>query len=372
MLNVYKVSGLPKIGSVEGSKYQYWNGGTLDATNTRAFNWLLSDVNYKLTEIAIGSGDIAEHYNTIDLDIICLEALEKHKDNAELYPIDFLGAVIAQMVDDGCFLNDSTDENVRSENLDNLINLFGSKLTDSLNGNFSNNFLEWWNLDIIPNNYNGMTSAQIDRYKQWFEDNNEKVGADGGASLNSELPKRSDYTSMSDWLIDCGPCFAYMFIEDADAKKYNKTIRYKRLKEYDYNFKNITNNVGGMFTEEQILIFFKTGIMRKTGQTIEASLQDLYDNGGKIGSWTAVVTAILAIVSVLISLYYLIKDVYQLSYDYAADAEEYIPNEDDLSTMFDSTNNTASLSGGWIAAVVALGIGALYKFSKKNNNKTIE
>lgn len=373
MLNVYKVSGLPKrpkIGTLpENSKYKYWNADTTDYNNTRSFNKILADVNLSMSQISIGSGNLVELYNTVDIDIICLEALEKYKQEPEAYPLDFLGAVIAQMIDDGCFDNDSTDDVVRSNNLDNLIGIFQSKLSEPLNGNFSNSFLEWWNLDVIPNNYNAVTDEQKNRFEQYFANKKTDDKVSGGSP---QFLSPSDCESMTDYIVGSGPCLLYIFIPDNEIEQYNRKIRRKRQNELDKLFAYVKNNVGGLYDEESILGLVRIGCNQYWGMTPEAKLKQILNNGGKIGdpaSVALIIEIIVGIVSILATLLSIIITVYQLTYSVSVNKDEDVPDDSDISSMLGATDkNSASLSTGAWVAMAALAIGLIIKLKGDNNN----
>lgn len=366
MLNIYKVSGLPKIGASTG-KYQYWTGGTTDYTNTVAFNNLLTAVNAKWQLIEKNMGDKVSLYNSIDLDIICLEALALNVKDAELYPLDFLGMVIAEMQFEGILNNDSTDDSVRSDNLDKLISDFESRLNDNLTGSYSAEFYEWWNTQVIPNCFNSNTTDEIERLNSFFQ--NGKIGSE-----SVEIPNPENYTSMADYIKACGPCFLYMFIPASDTGKYNRMITWKRQKELSVTYAYIKNNVGGMYSDAAIKSLFAQGIIDYWGMTPQQKLQQVLDNGGKVG--VVVVDDILyvigAIISLLITLLSLIMNVYKLTYTVADEAEQYVPDDNDLTSLMqteqtEKKTNTAGIGSntGFFAAAALLIFA--YMFNRGNN-----
>lgn len=382
MLNIYKVSGLPKIGASSGG-YSYWTGGTVDYTNTVAFNNLLSAVNAKWQLIETNlSDDKVALYNNIDLDIICLQALTLYKDNPELYPLDFVGMVIAEMRYDGLFNNDSTDDQLRSDNLDKLLDLFISRLNEPLTGSYSSEFYEWWNTNVVPYNYNGNTDAENARFaaaltQAKLDLTESKIGAtDEVTPDNVTVPNPDDFTSFADYVKACGPCFLYMFIPDNQTDVYNRIINWKRRKEYEETYTFIKNNCGGMYSDAAIKSLFAQGIVDYWHVTPKQKLQQVLANGGKIGDPSVVltiVTIISTIISILTALLALIMDVYKITYKAADDANQYVPDDSDLTSLMtssDKSNNSAlsklNLGGfGGIFVAGALLLAYLYNRDKQ-------
>lgn len=351
-LNIYRISGVPAEGKVgaasERGRYKFWNAGTVDYTNTRAFNYLLADVNAKLSIIDNNLSDnIASLYNNVDVDILCLEALSMNKADAEAYPLDFLGMVIAEMNQEGMFGNDSTDEVVRSNNLDNLMGIFESRVSETLTGNYSRSFYSWWTGEIMANNYNSNTAAQVQRYEEYFS--NIGSGKIGDADT-VDIPDPSEYTSMTDYIRACGPCFLYMFIPESEKDQYNVVINYKRRIELNDTYAYIKNNVGAMMTEAGIKALFALGMVDYWGMTPQQKLQQVKEyGGGKIGApliveVAAVIAIIWKIVVILVALVSLIMMVYQLTYDISEKSKKGVPNDDDLKDIFDAGNSSSSSS----------------------------
>lgn len=381
MLNIYKVSGLPKIGSASGG-YYYWTGGTVDYTNTVAFNNLLSAVNAKWQLLMENlTDDKVALYNGIDLDIICLQALMYNKENPELYPLDFLGAVIAEMCYEGVFDNDSDDDKVRDENLDRLLSLFESRLNETLTGSYSSQFLEWWNLNVVPYNYNTNTNEENERLAAALTATKialtSKMGAaaDEAAGYDVTIPNPDNFTSFADYVKACGPCFLYMFIPDDEAEIYNRIINWKRRKEYEETYTFIKNNCGGMYSDAAIKSLFAQGIVEYWHMTPKQKLEQVLANGGKIGVAATTVLLWVYIVSIIISILgavlEMIMKTYQITYKAADNANQYVPDDTDLTTLMntdESKNSTLSKlnigSFGGVLAVGALILAYMYNRDK--------
>lgn len=375
-LNIYRISGVPAEGKVgaasERGRYKFWNAGTVDYTNTRAFNYLLADVNAKLAIIDNNLSDnIASLYNNVDVDILCLEALSMNKADAEAYPLDFLGMVIAEMNQEGMFGNDSTDEVVRSNNLDNLMGIFESRVSETLTGYYSRSFYSWWTDEIMANNFNSNTAAQVQRYEEYFS--NIGSGKIGDAETVA-IPDPSEYTSMTDYIRACGPCFLYMFIPEDEKDQYNVVINYKRRIELNDTYSYIKNNVGAMMTEAGIKALFALGMVDYWGMTPQQKLKQVKEyGGGKVGDMgvAEIITIILTIIQILLSLLALIKEIYTLTYSITDKAKKGVPDGSDLDELYaagskaSNTDNNKLFKGdiGMVA-----GIALLFAFLYNSDN----
>lgn len=370
-LNIYRISGVPAEGKVgaasERGRYKFWNAGTVDYTNTRAFNYLLADVNAKLAVIDNNLSDnIASLYNNVDVDILCLEALSMNKADAEAYPLDFLGMVIAEMNYEGMFNNDSTDEVVRSNNLDNLIGLFESRISEPLTGNYSRSLYSWWTDEIMANNYNSNTAAQVQRYEEYFS--NIGTGKIGDAETVA-IPDPSEYTSMTDYIRACGPCFLYMFIPDDEKDQFNVVINYKRRIELNDTYAYIKNNVGAMMTDAGIRALFALGMVDYWGMTPQQKLKQVKEyGGGKVGDVATIVSIIATIIGILLSLLSLVKEIYQITYDVSYKAQQGVPDDYDLKGLLDAKSNTggSDLFKGDVGVIA--GIAILFAFFYNSDN----
>lgn len=370
-LNIYRISGVPADGKVgaasERGRYKFWNAGTVDYTNTRAFNYLLADVNAKLAIIDNNLSDnIASLYNNVDVDILCLEALSMNKADSEAYPLDFLGMVIAEMNQEGMFGNDSTDEVVRSNNLDNLMGIFESRISEPLTGNYSRSLYSWWTDEIMANNYNSNTAAQVQRYEEYFS--NIGTGKIGDAETVA-IPDPSEYTSMTDYIRACGPCFLYMFIPDDEKDQFNVVINYKRRIELNDTYAYIKNNVGAMMTDAGIRALFALGMVDYWGMTPQQKLKQVKEyGGGKVGDVATIVSIIATIIGILLSLLSLVKEIYQITYDVSYKAQQGVPDDYDLKGLLDAKRNTGSkeLFKGDIGVIA--GIAILFAFFYNSDN----
>lgn len=362
MLNVYKCSGIGRVDDVKDSRYSYYTGLTCEATNTVAFNWLLSEVNLRIVEYELAPTEEEQISLLNDLDVLAvsLEGLMQLKEHPGKYDIILIGSVIGQMIDDGLFEADFTDDNRRADNLDILIGKFQSRLEDAELTEFNGTFADWWNEKIVAYNYNEVTDKQVDRFIASFGESDEKTGAVTVAQKET----------LADKVVESGNGFLYMFIPESEVKKYNSVVRYKRRGEWDENFAYIKKTTYGMYNDETIINMLRLGIMQSNNKTPEVLLNDLFDNQNKVGVAVEVVLAwvqvIAAIVSVLISLFSLLMSIFKISYEVPDNYDGYAPDGEDLGELIEQekTKALAEKSSSWIlpAGLIAL----LLFFTKKD------
>lgn len=360
MLNVYKCSGIGRVDDVENSRYQYYTGLTCEATNTVAFNFLLSEVNLRIVEYELApiKEEQISLLNDLDLLAVSLEGLMMLKEHPNKYDIILIGSVICQMITDGLFEADFTDDQRRSDNLDILIGKFKGRLEDAELTEFNGSFADWWNEKIVAYNYNEVTDAQVNRFISAFE-TEDKTGAVTVAQQQT----------LADKIIEAGDGFLYMFIPEDEVKKYNSVVRYKRRGEWNENFEYIKKTTYGMYNDEAIINMLRLGIMQNNKMTPETLLKDLFDKGEKVGSIEVVlmwVQVIAAIVSILTSLFALIMSIYQVSYEVPDNYDGYAPAGEDLGELMEQerTNALEEKSSSWILPVVLIAL--LLFFTKKD------
>lgn len=360
MLNIYKISGIGAIR--DNGKYRVWTADTVEPTNTVAFNYLLSEVNVLCAESDVTKDTVkeAEILNNVDLMIICLEGLIFYQNDPEKYPLDFVGAVISEMVADGKFVADFTDDVQRANNLDVLIAEFESRLSDTLTGMTDVNFNNWWTERIVAYDYNYTTSEQLKRYNEIIGSNKEENSkvSDKTGRLSDGRPE-----TMAEYISDAGDSFLYMFIPDNELHKYNSTIRFRRKIEINKNREFLVKNMGAVYNKQTLDNYLRTGVIAEYGMTPEEKLQQVLENGGaisggkisggKIGDFG--LSAILAIITVAIAALSVLLDfvvnMYAVSVQKPTGYEDGVPNEEvDLNSALASEEESGLLSGDnkWI------------------------
>lgn len=358
MLNVYKCSGVVgRVDDVEG-RYKYYTGLTNEATNTIAFNYLLSQINCKIVQYPFLPVDKqVEDLNDIDILAVALEGLCILRDKPDSYDITAIGTVIAGMIASGKFDADFVDDEKRSTNLDALVADFIDLLLADLPTVIDQTFMSWWLDAVVPYNYTEMTAADIEYYNNGIAKMQQKVGA------SDEEPK-----SIAQAVMDAGPAFLYMFIPENEVKKYNTTIRIKRNIEIDKSFDYIRKTTYRMYNDATIMDMITTGCWLEYKMSPEDKLQEVLANGGKVGgvepvSWT--LEAILALVSVILAflsfLMSLIMQCMQITYTVPDGYEEGVPSDEDLTTLIqqEQTNNSSTNKLGISKWLLFGGIGLL-------------
>lgn len=351
MLNVYKCSGIGRVDDIEGSKYQYYTGLTNEATNTVAFNYLLARINGLIVEYEyLPADEQVSALNDIDVIAVALEGLALLKEHPDKYDITLIGNVISSMIAAGKFEADFTDDQRRADNLDQLVADFTDLLVNGTVTSSDEDFNAFWNECVVPYNYNQVTEAQLNRYNELITDK-EKVSGD-------------DKQTLSQYLLDSGPGFLYMFIPENEVKKYNSKIRVKRQIEINKNLDFITKSTYGMLNEAAIIENLRTGCFIEYRMSPERKLQRILDNGGKVGipEWLAIVAAIISILSALFAL---IMQIFQLTYSVPDGYDQGVPSDEDLNEMLADTpkDDSSSSSKKW---VLFGGLGLLgFMFLKK-------
>lgn len=369
MLNVYKCSGVVgRVDEVEG-RYKYYTGLTSEATNTIAFNYLLSQINCKIVKYPFLPVDKqVEDLNDIDILAVALEGLCILRDKPDSYDITAIGTVIAGMIASGKFEADFVDDEKRSVNLDALIAEFIDLLLADMPTVIDQTFMSWWLDAVVPYNYSEMTAADVEYYNKGIKQLTQKVGAS-----SDEEP-----ISIAQAVMDAGPAFLYMFIPENEVKKYNTTIRIKRNIEIDKSFDYIRKTTYRMYNDATIMDMITTGCWLEYKMSPENKLQEVLANGGKVGgvepvSWT--LEAILALVSVIISflsfLMSLIMQCMQITYTVPDGYEDGVPSEDDLESAIqrlEASENKPQKSGlsKWL---LFGGIGLFLFGTNQNKNK---
>lgn len=318
-LNIYKVSGVAKVGYTY--KVRYWLAGTNDLANTRAMNYVLSELNLANTTLSVTTNidERVELMNQIDLFTIILEGLFAAK-NSEVYNVETVGLVISNMVANNAFGSTTDDLTTRTNNLDALIVDFDNALKNiPENITTDAEFDDWWSDVIIANDYNDTPQNVLNNYEQSYM----KVGASD-----------AEVQSISQKTADAGAAFLYLFMTKKQIDACNDTIK-KRYNQEIKNWQWETKILRGAIDEQTLYNQYKAGCTIHYGMTPEKKIQQLFDynaenGGGKIGMpavTAAIISAVVAVVGLCISLVYLIMDIYKISYDYDDDFKEGVPDQ---------------------------------------------
>lgn len=316
-LNIYKVSGCQKVGYTD--KVQYWLAGTNDLANTRAMNYVLSELNLANTTLSVTTNvdERVELMNQIDLFTIVLSGLFAAQ-KSEVYSVETIGLVISNMVANNAFASTTDDLTTRTNNLDALIVDFDNALKNiPENITTDAEFDEWWSEVIIANNYNDTPQNVLHNYEQNFV----KVGA-SDAEINSISQKNAE----------AGPAFLYMFMSEKQINACNNTIK-KRYNQEIKNWQWETKILRGAVDEQTLYNQYKAGCTIYYGMSPEKKIQQLFDfnaenGGGKVGEpVSAIIGAVVAVISLIISLVYMILDIYKISYEADDNYKEGVPDQ---------------------------------------------
>lgn len=335
MLNVYKCSGVVgRVDEVEGSRYQYYTGATNEATNTVAFNYLLGKINNLIVKYPYYPvSEQAALLNEIDIIAVSLEGLALLRDYPNRYDISLVGSTISSMIAAGKFDATFIDDERRGSNLDALIADFTDQLVNGQPIGQSPEFTAWWVEYIEPYNYNSVTDAQLNRYNELITDK-EKVSGD-------------DRRTLGQYMTDSGPGFLYMFIPEKDVKKYNTAIRLKRQIEINKSYDYLRQTTYSMYNDATILDQLETGIWLEYKMSPQDKLQELLDNGGKVG-YVEWLTAISIVISILAGLFGLIMEIFKVSYEVPDGYEDGVPSDEDLNEMLANSGSKKSSSNKWL------------------------
>lgn len=330
-LNIYKVSGVAKVGY--NDRVRLWLAGTNDLENTRAMNYVLSELNLLNTKQAYikDTAKRIEYMDQIDVYTLLLEGLLIARDS-EAVSVESVGKVISNMVLNNMFDSVTDDIVVRTNNLDALIVDFKNRLNSvPVNIETDPEFDAWYRKMIVDENYNNTSESVINNYNSYLE----KVGA---SEVSQTIAQKTS---------DAGPCFLYMFMTDQQIGACNDIIQ-KRYNQEIKNWKWETRICRGAYTAETIRNLYETGCTLHYNMTPEDKIAELFEyneaNGGvKIGDplvITAIISAVVAIVGLLVQLYYVVKDVYKLTYEEDDDYKTGVPDQDaDGWTMGDAVKN---------------------------------
>lgn len=337
-LNIYKVSGLVKVGYT--GRVNYWLAGTNDLANTRAMNYVLSELNLLNAELNVTEDKSAqiELMNQMDLYTVILEGLFISKDS-QVYEVQTIGNVISSMVAANTFNSSTENLTTRANNLDAIITQFINKLNnipDNLQTDAD--FDIWYAENITAENYNDTPEYVLQNYAKVT-----KVGA-----------SVDDVTTKT---LEAAPAFLYLFMTDKQINACNDTIK-KRYNQEIKNWQWEAKILRGAISDTTLLNYYRNGCILHYGKTPEKVIDELFDlnekqGGGKVGgdpvTITAVISAVVAIVGLLISLVYLIMDIYKVSYEADDDYKEGVPDQEadgwNLGDALDAKAKGESLTG---------------------------
>lgn len=279
-MNTTQISRLSGIRATEDI-YTPYMADTYFWDNTIAENYLFSELDYLNTYLNIYP-ESREYLNQLDRVVVAYNLYQRAKGYEEL--MKRAGRVIQTMEDRNMFTLATIDEESRTENLGVLIESAIDMLLDNTTLSDSGVYVDWWQTQIASKDYNGLSQADIDNYKN-------KVGIGGKEEAKNAL--------LAD-MQKSAPYFLYLFMgEDwvkANAGKY-KVIYQKYLIEKAL-FDSWVGNANKILDRETIYNNLRSGFLKKQGVTPEQFVNSIIANAPKNGvgviEWTA--AAITALV----------------------------------------------------------------------------
>lgn len=365
-LNIYRLSGVD--GRTTEDRARFWMADTNPLTNTRAANFLLAKANYIIALLGTEPQNEIKLLASLDLVIVSLRALSAAQmDEFRLY---VASSVIQEMINTGCFVCDETDDTIRAGHLDELIDTFDALYDAEDTIRYADTeFTQWWQLNIINENYVPATEEEIQNYNRMLQ--GDGVGAAGDAS------------ELNDKLMESGPYFIYWFMGSDKINKYNAAIRGRYRKQEEY-FQYLERQCP--FTTRQALEdTLRAGFIQKYGMTPEEKIANLekygkgyLSNGGSVGAIDPISIAVYALIAVVVLVGILGGVIGYMIGIYGRKAEEPINREAGVATVedfgikeikedlrddsSDTSTNTLLLLGGAAALIYLL------SDSKENKN----
>lgn len=290
-MNTTQISRLSGIGATEDI-YTPYMADTYFWDNTIAENYLFSEldvINAYLTYIDSSS---REYLNQLDRIVVAYNLYQRAKGYEEL--MKRAGRVIQTMEDQNMFALATIDEESRNTNLGILIDNAIDMLLDNTTLSNSGIYVNWWQTQIASKDYNGLSQADIDNYKN-------KIGIGGTAEAKNAL--------LAD-MQKSAPYFLYLYLgEEWTRKNKNKyPAIYKKYKIEKALFDSWVVNAKKVFDKQTIYNNLRSGFFKKTNQTPEQFVNAVitkHKEINKIGLATEIIVAIIsgcvAIISAVIT-----------------------------------------------------------------------
>lgn len=279
-MNTTQISRLSGIGATEDI-YTPYMADTYFWDNTIAENYLFSELDYLNTYLNIYP-ESREYLNQLDRVVVAYNLYQRSKGYEEL--MKRAGRVIQTMEDNNMFTLATIDEESRTTNLGILIESAIDMLLDNTTLSNSGVYVDWWQVQIADKDYNGLSQADIDNYKN-------KIGIGGKEEAKNAL--------LAD-MQKSAPYFLYLFMGEEWVRK-NKSqypAIYKKYKIEKALFDSWVVNANKILDKQTIYNNLRSGFLKKQGVTPEQFVNNIIANTKKNGvgvvEWTA--AAITALV----------------------------------------------------------------------------
>lgn len=284
-LKIYACSGFG-VGDTP-AMFNYWLDNTETVSNTAAVNSLLADINFIAAKLQYGEldhNDTLQCLNMIDLYTVCLYGAEQYSGNDLIR----YGRIVGEMAENGAFYNESTDNELRDANLDELVSLANTMFVDGEDPQVENDTTRWFFDYIVARDFVGLDEERRNAVRDVLN---------SGAVSGTE----ADAASV---LGDFGGYYLYLYMTPTQARKLGKVVYAKRKKQqemYEYVQAAYSDMYGGRDAVDKIIY---TGICKQYGHTPEKMVDEMIGKRESkgVGELVAIVTAISTIVSIIITI----------------------------------------------------------------------
>lgn len=349
-MNTTQISRLSGIGATEDI-YTPYMADTYFFDNTIAENYLFSELDYLNTYLNIYP-DSREYLNQLDRVVVAYNLYQRAKGYEEL--MKRAGRVIQTMEDNNMFALATIDEESRTANLGILIESAIDMLLDNTTLSNSGVYVNWWQTQIASKDYNGLSQADIDNYKN-------KIGIGSREEAKNAL--------LAD-MQKSAPYFLYLYLGEEWVRK-NKSLYpaiYKKYKIEKALFESWVVNANKILDKQTIYNNLRSGFLKKQGLTPEQFIQQTIDGQKKtkVGVidpviWAAIISGIVTIIIAVI------EGIIQLCGQSMQSPDNYpsgTPDYYDLSTDKIQSNNVVGNNSIIKYGAIAL---ILFAFLKKKN-----
>ncbi|MCM1069931.1 MAG: hypothetical protein NC038_07805 [Paludibacter sp.] len=285
-LKIYACSGLG-IGTAQ-QDFQYWRDNTVTINNTRAVNNLLAEINAISATLQYGEqlseSEMLGMLNMIDLYVICLQAAKSYKCSE----LQRFGNIIAKYVEEGKFDYSSTDDAERDTHLDDLYTEIETLFLTAQNYDVVSAFNEWFNTNVVAENYNGYTPEE------------QKAAAKAIENISKDAVSGTS-NDASEYLFNCGGYYLYQFMDEKEAKKLPYVI-YKKWKKEGEVLKYVHGEYDKLMSPDAVDKIIYSGVCSQYKHTPEYIIGELTGKKEKgIGITAELLTAIAAFITAIVT-----------------------------------------------------------------------
>lgn len=287
--DIYYLSGIRQsVGEVQNSTPDLWFGENPEDYSKHKMS-LLSFLDLKLSESSIAASQraLATIYNELDVLSLAVFACENSADKDEL--ADYFRHIAGMKVQQA-FSSQTTDLNARSLNLAELKTTLQSRVNSLDYYSYDADLFAWLDANCLA----------------LYSESISGIGAVSRAQEAAQKIKQS------------GPYYMYTFIPHSMDHKYPvKVLRKKAIQKNVYNWVDETDGYNSSAIQANLV---RSGIINATGMTPEQFL-----SGKNLKEWrisgVGSVTAILGIVSAVLSILKLLWDIFGNKRPAPSDAE---------------------------------------------------